>query len=319
MRKDSGAERPLMKLVHRLIAFPALALALNAQAAPDAPMPDRPAAAVSKYKDSWVPVVGADGVTPIAMANNAQVVLETNAGIVLTVGDHYAPGFIKVTDPNLANVAATNDAEAAATDTSMKATSEKFDATVEADTDIPDVYAVMIGSPAQKADAAPVLAVRVSQIGDLQAGKPKHFVVLLPKLRFDGPKDWSVLVFSNGREIRSTDMGEFLTPYFDKLETLALKKRIADRIEKGADAPVGVFRPMPLSFPDAVKAKYHGQMVKVQVTVSPDGRVVAAVPVGVTDADLAEALSQDFAYWMFLPTIKGGAAVSSSAILPLKM
>jgi hypothetical protein len=308
-----------MKLVPRLIAFPALALALNAQAATDAPMPDRPAAAISKYKDSWVPVVAADGLSPVAMANNAQVVLEANAGIALTVGDHYGPGFVKVTDSNLADVAATNDAEAAATDSNMKATSEKFDATLEADSDIPNVYAVMIGAPAQKPDAGPVLAARVSQIGDLQAGKPKHFVVLLPKLRYDGAKDWSMLVFANGREIRSTDMGELLTGYFDKVETLSLKKRIAERVEKAADAPVGVFRPMPLNLPDAVKAKYHGQTVKVEVTVNPEGRVVAAVPRGVVDADLSEALSRGFAYWMFVPAIKGGAAVSSSAILPLKM
>ena len=309
-----------MTSLRLLIALPLLPLGMNAQTAAATPLPDRPAAALSKYKDNWVPVVGAEGATPVAMAGTGQVTLETNAGIALSVGDHYAGGFVTVTDAQSTDVPAVNDAEQAATETSFKSTAETFEATLVADSDIPGVYAVMIGSPPdQKPDAAPSLAVKVWQIGDLKAGKVKHIAVKLPKLRYDGGPEWSLLLFTGGRQIRSTGMGEILPQYFDRIESLSLKRRIAERVEKGVDAPIAAFRQMPLGLPDALKEKYKGTTVKVQLTVNAEGHVVSAVPVGLADPELSDALGKGFGPWLFLPPEKGGVATSSSAIIPLKM
>jgi hypothetical protein len=139
------------------------------------------------------------------------------------------------------------------------------------------------------------------------------------KLRDSDEPKWSVLVFSGGRQVRSSGMGEVLPGYLDRIETLSLKRRIAERVAKGADAPVAVFRQMSLGLPDAAKARHHGTTVNVEVSIGADGRVVSAVPAGISDPELAEALARGFGNWMFLPPVKGGAAIPTSAIIPLKM
>ncbi len=309
-----------MKSIPRLALLPVLALGLGAQAQPAPQLPDRPAAAMAQYKGSWAPVVGADGTAPIVIASGNQVTLEANAGLALTVGDHYSPGFVAVKDVTFTDVPATNDPEQAATDVNMRPTSEIFGATLQSNADLPGAYAVLIGSPPNpKADAPPTLAVRAVLIGDLQADKPQHFSTRLPKLQTDGTRDWSLLVFASGREVRSTGMGELLPGYFDKLETQSLKKRIAERVEKGVDAPIAVARQMSLGLPPALLTKYHGTTVKAKVSFGADGRVTSAEPVGLTDPDLSAALAKGFSTWLFLPPIKGGAATASSAIVPLKL
>jgi hypothetical protein len=283
-------------------------------------LPDRPAAAISRYKDAWVPVIGAHDLAPVALASGSEVVLETNTPIVLSVGAHYLPGFVTLRDTSFTDIAPTDDLEQAATDSNMKATAELFEASIESDTDIPSAYAVMIASPVnQKPDAPPSLAVRVAEIGDLQAGKARHFSARLPKVRLTGEKDWSLLVFSGGQEVRSTGMGAILTGYFDKVETFSLRNKIAERVAAGKDAPMKVFRQMPFSIPDDVKAKYHGKTITVLMTVSPEGHVVSVVPKGISDPALTEALTKAFASVLFLPQIKGGAAVSATAPVPIKL
>ena len=68
-----------------------------------------------------------------------------------------------------------------------------------------------------------------------------------------------------------------------------------------------------------VKAKYHGTTIKVEVRVGAEGRVVWARPVGLSDAELVEALNKGFANWLFLPSMKDGVVVPGSAIIPLKL
>jgi hypothetical protein len=258
--------------------------------------------------------------SPIVISNGTQVTLEANTSLALTVGDHYSPGFVDVKDVTFTDIPVTNDPEQAATDVNMRPVAETVGATLQANSDIPGAYAVLIGSPPnEKPDGPPSLAVRAVLIGDLQADKPQHFTARVPKLRSDGTPDWSLLVFASGREVRSTGMGVVLPGYFDRLETLSLKRRIADRVAKGVDAQVAVFRQMPLGIPDAVKAKYKGTTVNVQVTVAPDGRVIAAEPVGKIDSDLSAAMEKGFSTWLFLPPVKNGATTPSKPIIPVRM
>jgi hypothetical protein len=303
-----------------LTALPLLTLVLGAQTAPGPQLPDRPAAALSKYKGSWAPVVGAEGGAPIVGVAGGQQTLEANAGIAFGVGDHYADGFVTITEVHVTDVPPTTDAEQAVTlSTGIKATAVVFEADLTPDIDLAGAYAVLISPPPGQSPDAPSLASFVHQIGPLPAGKATHLSVVLPKLSQVVEQKWSVLVFVAGRQVRSTGMGEFLPTYLDRIETISLRKRIADRVAKGADAPIAVFRQMPLGLPDGIKAKYQGTTVKASVSINAEGRVVGVKPVGLADTDLADALSRGFGTWLFLPPVKAGAAVPASAIIPLKM
>lgn len=308
-----------MNSLRCLIALPLVAIAVSAQTT--SPLPDRPAAAISNYKDTWLPVVGTDNNAAVVVpAGGSPVTLGLNAGIVLSVGDHFADGFVTVKDAFTVDVPTSNDLQTAATTSQMKPTSVTLQATLTSDVDIPDAYALLITYPPTKtADAAPMLAVVPHTIGDLKAGVTKHISAVLPKLNEDEGPGWSILVFDAGRQVRSSTMGEILPGFFDRIETASLKKRIAERVDKRVDAPLAPFRQLPLGLPDAVKAKYHGTTLKVEIRVSVDGRLVSAKPVGVADPALWEALNKGFSNWLFLPPVKDGTLVPASAIIPVKL
>jgi hypothetical protein len=202
----------------------------------------------------------------------------------------------------------------------MAATSVTLRANLTSDVDIPDAYALLITyRPTKNPDDPPMLAVIVHSIGDLKAGASKSLTATLPKFNQAEGQGWSILVFDAGRQVRSTGMGDVLPGYLDRIELNSLKKRLADRVSKRVDAPIAVFRQMPLGLPDAVKAKYHGTTIKVEIRVSADGHVVSAKPLGNTDTELWGALESGFATWLFLPPMKDGTLVPGSAIIPLKL
>jgi hypothetical protein len=307
-----------MNSLRYLIALPFLALATGAQTPPQ--LPDRPAAAITNYKDTWLPVVGTVNSAAVVVFSGSPVTLGLNTGIMLSVGDHYADGFVTVKDVSLNDVPASTDLEAAATTSTLKATTETLQANLTSDVDIPDAYALLITYvPSKTPDAAPKLAVVPHTIGDLKAGVQKHLLAVLPKFDEDENTAWSILVFDAGRQVRSTTMGEILPGYFDRIDAASLKKRIAERADKRVDAPIAIFRQMPLGIPDAVKAKYHGTTMKVEVRVSAEGHVVSAKPVGIADTDLWEALNKGFSTWLFLPPVKDGVLTPASAIIPVKL
>jgi hypothetical protein len=309
-----------MKTPRFLTALPFLALVLGAQTLADSQLPDRPAAAVTNYKDAWLPVVGADHSSAIVVSGGTPVTLGPNAGIMLSVGDKYAGGFVTIADVDLSDVPVTNDPETAATMRQMEPTLQSLKANLTSDVDIPDAYALIVSkAPTSSPDAPPLLAVVVQAIGDLKAGATAHLSATLPKISKDESHTWSVLVFDAGREVRSTGMGELLPAYFDRIDAIGLRKRIADRADRRVDAPIAVFRQMPLGLPDPVKAKYHGTTVKVEIKVNVEGRVVSAKPVGPSDPDLWNALDKGFSTWLFIPPVKDGVVAPGSAIIPLKM
>jgi len=310
-----------MKPARFLVALPLLTLAIGAQIRATTQLPDRPAAALSMYKDKLFPVVGAEGNAPIVIADGSQVTLGGLASIVLTSSDHYADGFVTIADLYTQDVPTTDDPETAALNSNeMKPTLEDLKATLTPDIDIPDAYALLVTYPPnQNPNAQPVLAVIVHKVGDLTAGRPTHLSIRLPKIRQEEGPGWNILVFDAGRQVRTTGMGDLLPGYLDRIETAALKKRIAERLDRGVDAPIAVFRQMPFSVPDPIKAKYHGTTIKVEIRAGADGRVVWAKPVGMSDADLWDALNKGFAGWLFLPPVKDGAVAPGSAIIPLKL
>ncbi|HMD61826.1 MAG TPA: hypothetical protein VKG78_10355 [Opitutaceae bacterium] len=310
-----------MNSIRFLLALPAVTLTIAAQTAPAPQLPDRPAVAMTRYKDNWLPIVGADANAPIVVANSNPVTVSASAGIVLSVGDRYASGFVKIEDVYASDVPVTNDPVTAASNPNeFKVTAVDLKAKLTPDVDIPDAYALLIAYPPdQDANSQPKLAVMVHKIGDLTAGKQTSMSARLPKLGQDEGPGWSILVFDAGRQVRSTGMGELLPGYFDRTDLISLKKRIADRVAKGADAPIAVFRQMPFSLPEAVRAKYHGTTIKVEVRAGADGHVVWARPVGLSDADLVDALNKGFGAWLFLPPVKDATAIPGSAIIPIPL
>jgi hypothetical protein len=310
-----------MKTPTLLIAAAVLAAGVCAQTPPGPQLPDRPAVALSKYKDAWVPVVGVEPVGTIALDSAGRVVLPPDAGIALTVGGRYGDGFVTVADAHSVDVPPVRNAEEAETmAASFKVTAETYEAGLTSDADLPGAYAIFIlPAPPGKGDEAPSLAVLARPIGDLKAGKPAHLSATLPKPDEKEGRDWALLVYCAGRQVRSTGMGDVLPAYFDALENSALRRHIAERVQKGADAPIAVFRELPLGLPGAIEAKYHGATVKVRVSVDASGRVVSAKPVDGDDPQLAQAVEAGFGPWLFLPPVRDGAAAPGSAIVPLKM
>ncbi len=313
-----------MNPIRSLLALPLLAAGLAAQPAPDAPLPDRPAAPLAKYKDNWLPIVGVQASSPSVVADGSQVTLDRDAGIILNLGDRYADGFVTISNVSATDVQMTGNQIdrdiGASLGPGEKAGPVVFEANLTPDKDVPDAYALLVTLlPDRGPDKPPMLAIVAQQIGSLSAGTQTHLSVKLPGLDGETHADWGLLVFSDGRQVRSTGMGAILPVYFDRLETHMLKKLIAQRVSKGVDAPIVAYRKMPLGLPEAVAAKYRGTTVKVEIKVGADGRVVDAAPLGVSDPELSGALSKGFAKWLFVPQVKDGAAAPASAIIPLRM
>jgi hypothetical protein len=304
-----------------LLALPVLAVGLRAQNTPAPALPDRPAIALSKYNESWVPVVGVDGGAPVALDNGGKVALAANAFMILSVGDRYAEGFVTVADPHLTVVPGAVDPDMAeAMDSDMKSNAEEYEADLTSDTDLANAYALFVLPRApQKADSPPGLAVLARSIGEMKAGKPTHLSAKLPNIAPSGGQDWTVLVYDAGRQVRSTGMSAVIPAYFDRVEATSLKRRIAERVAKGTDAPIAVFREMPLGLPHTIEAKYHETTVNVKVGVDAEGHVVSAKPEGLSDPELTEAVARGFGTWLFVPPIKAGAAAPGSAVVPLRM
>jgi hypothetical protein len=310
-----------MNPLRMLLTLPVLAVAVSGQTAPETHLPDRPAIALSKYNQSWVPVVGVAAGVPVALDNGGKVSLAANAGMILSVGDRYADGFVTVANANLTVAPGAVDPDMAeAMDSDMKSNAEDYEADLTSETDIDNAYALFVlPRPSQKPDALPRLAVVARPIGEMKAGKLTHLSAKLPNIAQTGGQDWTVLVYDSGRQVRSTGMGTVMPTYFDQIEATSLKKRIAERVAKGSDAPIAVFRQMPLGLPSDIEAKYHRTTVKVMVGVDSDGHVVSAKPEGLSDPELADAVAKGFGTWLFIPPVKAGAAAPGSAIIPLRM
>lgn len=310
-----------MNSIRCLVSLPAVIVAISSQAMATQQLPDRPAAVVTNHDGAWMAVVGVDANAPVVDANGSRLVLNRTAGVLLTPSDRYAGGFVTISEEDMADVPVTNDPDTASTmPNEMQATSGVLSASLASDVDIPGAYALLIHlPPSQDPDSPPPLAVVLHNIGDLKAGSQTHLSVVLPKIKTGEEPGWGILIFASGQQVRSTGMGKVLPGYFDRIETLAQKKRIAERVDKGADAPIAVFRKMPLGLPEQVTARYRGTTIKVEINVGADGRLIWAKPIGVNDADLWGALNKGFAGWLFLPPVREGAALPGSAIIPLKM
>ena len=310
-----------MRHIRSLLACSALTLAVDAQTAPQPTLPERPAAAVARYNDAWIPVIGIEGDTPIGVAGSHPVTVEKGAKIALTPGDRFAKGFVNISDVYLTDVPVTNDTDIASKmPNELEATSQVLRATLNSEVDIQGAYVLLASRPSdQGRDTPPFLVVLAHKVGDLKASVPADLSVVLPKLARGGGQAWSILVYDGGRQVHSTDMDKVVPAYFDQLERFALAKRIAERVSKGADAQIASFRELPLGLGERLRAKCHGTTVKVDVKVGADGSVLSARMVGVSDDELGAAIEKGFANWLFLPAIKDSAAVPGSVVVPLKM
>ncbi len=163
-------------------------------------LPHRPAVVVTHYKEAWLPVVGAEGYSPVVISEGKPAALSVNTGMMLTLGERYAPGFVTIANTDLADVPSTDAATEASMPNELKSTAVNFTADLTSDVDIADAYAIMIVYPPDRpADAPPVLAIYAKDIGPLQSGATTHVSVRLPKLGQIESPDWKILIFAAGR------------------------------------------------------------------------------------------------------------------------
>jgi hypothetical protein len=315
-----------MNTVRCFVALAFLAFAAGSRAtAQPAKLPDRPAAAVTNWNGSWLPVVGADGSAPIVNSQGTPVTVKGKSTVMLTPGSRYAGGFVTISDVNSTDVPRTNSPSeevdlAETMQADMEPVSEVLRASLSSDIDIPAAYAVLIAYPVNPSPDSPQpLAVVLHSLGNLTAGTQLGMSVVLPKLGVGGDSAWSILIFSAGRQVRSTGMGRILPDYFDRIETFNLRRTLSQQVSKGADERISVFREMPLGLPATLVTRYHAKTINVEISVGADGRVSSARPLGVNDDVLANALTDGFSRWLFLPSIRHGVPEPGSVILPLKL
>jgi hypothetical protein len=281
-------------------------------------MPRRPAAVFALHRGNMEPVVGAGWDNrPIIMDGDRRVTVEPTAAIGLNVGHAFAAGRVEIRNLEALGWARTYTANNV--QFSQRAVFTEVNATLVSETDLPDVFIVIVAFAAGEAlDAPPLCTLFVSDIGRLEANKPKRFSSRFPPVEGEHQWNGTALVFSGGLEVRSSGGPDLLPQFFDSVERYKHGQRMQERAH-GADAAIEVFRQFPVELPGDLKAAYSGQTVQVRLTISPQGNVSDLELVDLKDPKLAGELRNQFGWWLFLPAVKNGVALERPAILPLRL
>lgn len=286
-------------------------------AAPD-PMPRRPATVFASYKGNMEPIVSATwNNRPVVLENNQRITVADHSGVSLNLGRAFAAGRVEIREPEALGWVKTYMADNVAF--SQHPVSIQFKATLVSDTDLSDVFVVIVVFDVHEApNELAVSSILVADVGRLTAGKPTRFSSQFPPIANDRQRTWTTLVFSGGLEVRSTGVPDLLAQFFDVTERHRHSLLMQQRVH-GTDAAIEVFRQFPLELSEDLKAAYSGQTVQARLTINLHGSVSAVALVDLQDPKLVDELRAQFGWWLFLPAIKDGAAVPRQAILPLRL
>ena len=149
----------------------------------------------------------------------------------------------------------------------------------------------------------------IREVGTLVPHQPREISVRVPSDRPLEKVRYGVHVFVNGLEVFSS-----LLP-FEFVEK-TLDRMVARRIQGVADAAPKPFVGPPPEYPAQLRqAKVAGEAV-IQLTISPNGRVLEPRVLRASDPAFGEAALAVARQWRFLPKVSGGHAVSTQAEIP---
>jgi hypothetical protein len=196
----------------------------------------------------------------------------------------------------------------------------EYEATISSDTDLSDVVLVLVMfeiGPYGPETAAPKVSFLGSDLGNLKAGKKKFIQSYFPRIDSNTNLGTTALLFSGGRQIRSSYGNRALDGLFDWMDRVSLKKAISERVS--GDHSLAVYRYFPLIFSDAQKKKYAGQTLALQITITASGYFDSVRIEGVSDMDVQNDLAAQLAFWLFLPPVKSSRVQPATFALPVEI
>ena len=131
-----------------------------------------------------------------------------------------------------------------------------------------------------------------------------------------GPTHWIAVLFSGGLQVRAAGGNQALDNLLEAFDISDLEAEIAKRTS--GDFPLSVFRYFPLRFSAEEKQKFATKTFKVRAEVSADGYFERLDPDDHLDDAIADAVSSQLRYWLFIPRIIAGQPQPSTFVLPIQ-
>lgn len=301
--------RKILRYIALLTAIVASATAFEkiVPVAEDAQWPERASVVLAAIGKDRFPIAAFAKQTPVVVQNDKLVPLP-NAKIALRPATDFAPGLVrfdhaKVTMPGafaLSTGKGKRQTVEFATDSDTKQTT--FKAEVTADHDLRHVFVVLAIFVDWGTQILPRVELFGSELPDLSAGKRQAINLTFPAPKSQFLGEWAVLVFSEGNEVRSSLGQQTIARFYDQIDRDAWQKAVTER-SKGGPARCAVFRDMPIQLSEKSGRAYAGQNVRVRLSISETGIVERVELDNVNDENLRAELSEQFKWWLFLPSV----------------
>jgi TonB family protein len=248
-------------------------------------------------------VLKVTGNRPIIM-DQGELVAARGQRFALRKAEEYLPVFIKVLAKDAGSTALIPVTPGPSVPTRLNS-SFNFSARFESSAPLADVFLVLALDTENLGQNF-----LVWEIGALAAGVPKPVSVSLPLEKNPGPGQFSLLLFSGGDEVFSSeqpaDMREAL---LDQM----IAKRIVGVQQSG---PRPFFGEAP-AYPAALRPTGLKGEAVVTMRISPSGRVLDSLVESATHPAFGLAALEVVPQWRFLPRVQAGQAVETKVKLPL--
>jgi hypothetical protein len=248
---------------------------------------------------------------PVVMSSDGHRMTTMEPRISIVPGKDYAAGLITIDQfSGISDGGSASDSLNSGLNISVR---------FAADRDLADVFVIFMvfeADPTGAYDEVPQVAFKGTSAGALKAGVMKDM-----SFHFDGLSSQRTmrcvpLFFVGGAQVNTAGGNAVLNGIFDVVDRVGLRRVIGER--KSGDFPMSVYRRFPLNFDGRFAALYQGKTVNVTVNITPEGHFWTLGPVAAADQDLADDLSGQLQYWLFVPKISKGRPEATTIVVPLK-
>jgi hypothetical protein len=276
-------------------------------------LPARSGIPVAYVDGQRLVIVGYKGTNPVVLKDGSKLTVH-DARVSIIPGEAFAPGVVTI-----------DQAEATSQTNWQRINGEYaeqryniFYAKLTADRELSDVYLILLEFEDLNGDysGAPKVAILGTAVGHMEAGVKKTVSADFPPLLSKRQLHWVALVFSGGVQVHSGSGEGLLDNLFDMVDHVGLQKVIEER--RYGSHPLMVYRRFPFKFDDEMKTKYHGQTVRLNVSITAEGTLDYVQSDSGSDDLLTREVARQMATWLFIPKIENGGPLESSVVLPIK-